>query len=379
MMAGTRLMLCVATLMALVPAAATQAAEGLDTLVKQSDLIVMGQVVRITPGELDADLLKMDVKFRIDTAVIAVSEVIKGDPGLAGKTVNVVFQGFPKPHQPTLAKEQSGVWLVTKSDRPNAYEITSKGRHLPEGDLAAVRRAALLASGLTPQPKTEDRSSLAQKAIKELQTGTSAIGRRLAAYQLGELGELSAVPELLKALADENGSVRFAAEVALRKLTGYRVMVDFEQGSEAERQRGRETWEAWWDTNRNQSRKEILANSIRDSQRPQPDFEHAVAGLAEYPDLNLLPVFVRAFDQSMAARNNRMLIITARYFGRVRNRDQVPRLISVVDGSAGWASTSARNAAVAAIGAILKKDFGTGREAVANCLEWWNEHRDSFK
>jgi hypothetical protein len=377
MMRANRLPACLAVILIL--SAPCLAAGALDSLVRKSDLIVFGPVVRVTQGALDADLLKMDVKFRIDTAALAVGEVLKGDPALAGKMINVVFPGFPKPGQPTLAKGQAGLWLLTKSDRANAYEMKTAGQYLPQSQLGAVRRAVQAASGIAGKPKAEDKSAIAKKMSKDLRTSSSHTTRRLAAYRLGELGELNVAPDLVKALGDDNASVRFAADIALRKLTGHRIQVDFERGTNAERQQGQDAWDAWWVEHRKQSRKDILADAVRRSQRPQPDFEHAVAGLAEYTDLNLLPVFIRAFEQSMATKNSRLLIISARYFGRIQDKSYVRKLIAVIDGSLVWTSTSARNAAVAAIGAVVKKDFGSGRTGLRKCLEWWDENRGSFK
>ena len=96
--------LCTGIALAVLFAGAARAEESpaadLINLVKNSDLIVIGQVLRITEGEINAELLKLGVRFRTDIAVLGVAEVLWGDPDLKAAKVNVGFPGFPKPEQP---------------------------------------------------------------------------------------------------------------------------------------------------------------------------------------------------------------------------------------------------------------------------------------
>jgi len=357
-------------------AAASRAAE-LKELVKDADLVLIGQVISITEGELDTELLKMGAKFRTDVAVLITVEVLKGHPGLRGKRVEVGFPGFPKAGQVQLKQKQNGIWLLTKSDL-KFYEVKTARHFLPMEQLGAVRRAVRAAAGLSDKlTSPESRAARAAELAKQLLGKEPPGGRRLAAYRLGELGVLSAVPAFIRALDDKDPSVRFAVDIALRKTTGSRTQVDFENGTAEARAQGIAAWHDWWEANQKKKRKDLLAEAARVSIRPQPDFQYAIQGLAQYGDRELLPLFRRTFDSALSSRNNTLAIAVARYLARVKDRPSVPKLVGVLN--AAWPSVPTRAAAATAVGGIVGQDFGTGSAALENCLKWWRANEDKFR
>ncbi len=375
--------LCVAVGLSALLAGAANAEEGpaadLVNLVKNSDLIAIGQVLRVTEGELNPELLKHGAKVRTDIAVLVIAEVLRGDPDLKAGKVNIGFPGFPKPDQPTLKVGQHGIWLLTRSDLGH-YEVKTKNRFLPVEELAAVRRAIRAASGLMDAPsEVEDRDARISELCKELAGKGPAGNRRLAAYRLGEMGELSTVPVLIAALGDEAPTVRQAAEIALRKITGHRTQVDFQDDTESARQRGIDGWREWFEANKGKGRMDILAAAAQASFRPQPEFLYAIEGLAHYDDLNLLPLFRHALDSALSQKNSLLAAATARYLGRVKDRSAVPKLAVLLGDTETWPALSARTAAAAAIGNIVGRDFGSTATSVRDCIEWWNTNKDSFK
>jgi len=355
---------------------AAQAAE-LEDLVKNSDLVVVGEVTRVQEGELDPALLKMNIQFRTDVATVAVLEVLKGDPALA--RVEIGFPGFPKPGEPSLVRGQRGIWLLTKSDR-TYYEAKTAGRVLPMEQLAVVRRAVRAASGMAKEPaRPLDRAARIGQLIQTLGNADGENVRRLAAYQLGEFGELSAVPALIAALNDESQDVRLAAELALSKITGYRSQISFQSAPPDERARGIKEWEAWWAANSNKTREKILLEAVESATQPQPNTRQALEGLAQMDAPALVPLFTGELEQAAASEDNARAATAATYLGRVKNRAAAPKLVALIDGSLPWTSTGTQSAAVAAIGLIGGQDFGTDPEAVGKCLAWWRAHQGEFK
>jgi hypothetical protein len=342
--------------------------------VKGSDVVAVGQVIAIAEGEQNPDIEKMGVKFRTDIAVIVVTEVLKGDPAL--RKVKVAFPAFPREGQVKLKEDQAGVWLLAKSDRKGLYEVRKADDVLPEDRLGAVRRAVRKAAGLAggaAQPA--DKAALA----RELEKGLAAEepgSRRLAAYRLGELGATGAAPRLIEALNDDSPSVRLTADIALRKITGRRVQVDFRNGSPEDRARGIRAWKAWWAKNNDRDRLELLTEAVEQSIRPQPDFQYAIDALADYDDRTLAPLFRRALDSAVSAKNDLLANSAARYLGRVKDRSSAKRLAALIQAS--WPSTSTQAAAAAALGNIAGKDFGPGSEGINKCILWWREHGDEF-
>ena len=361
-----------------VPAVARPAdadAEGLVARVDNSDLIVVGRVYRIVEGELDQELLKMDIRFRIDVASIAVAEVLRGDPEL--RKVTVGFPGFPKPDELKIENGQDGVWLLTKSDR-RYYEARARDRFLPMDQLGAVRRALRTAAGGDEDTDGPvDRAAQVAALLDTLAGDGPAGGRRLAAFRLGGLGRLEAVPGLIEALNDEAASVRVAADLALRKLTGRSVHVDFENAPPDVRLAGAGAWAEWWSEHHDRDRKQLLLEAVQAGRRPQPDFRRAVEGLAQFDDVDLQPFFRGLLAEAMSTRSNALIAPAARYFGRTENRSVVPELAKVLE--AAWTDLSARAAVAVAIGRIVGQDFGTGPDAVEDCLDWWRANRDSFR
>ena len=343
--------------------------------IKKSDLVVIGQVIRVTEGEDDPELANLGVKFRTDIAVLAIIEIIKGDPDL--KKVEVGFPGFPKEGEVGLKSGQNGVWLLTKSDQ-KFYEAKTADRILPQDKLGAVRRAARAAIGLVkPREKPANHAAQVTKLTKDLVGKKPDAARRLAAYQLGGMGELSTVPALIDALDDAAPSVRLAAHIALQKITGHRSHVDFENGAAVARAQGAAAWQQWWKANKDKKRKDILRAAAEASDRPQPDFQHAIEGLSQYDDAALLSVFRSALDSAISRKNSGLMIAAARYLGRAKHEASIPELAGVLDKT--WPTAAARAAAAMAVGHIAGKNFGTGPEAVTRCAEWWAANRTSKK
>lgn len=351
----------------------------LEEMVKGADVIVHGEVIKTTEGEMDAESLRIGVKLRTDVAVVAVQEVLKGDPTL--RKVEVGFPAFPRAGELKLELKQQGVWLLTKSDR-KYYVLKTGERFLPdqpESKLGMVRRALRAAAGLTEPPvRPEERAARVARLCQELDAKQPEGTRRLAAFQLGELGELRAVPALIDALSDEVPSVRLAADIALRRVTGHQAQVDFQSGPQSLRARGVEAWRQWWAGNKERERKEILGEAARASARPQPGFQYAVEGLAQYDDPELLALFLQVLDLALASKNEELVIASARYLGRTRSRGCVPKLVGVVEDPMRW-SASVRAAAAAAVAKIAGTDFGTGDEVLGKCIEWWRENKDKFR
>jgi hypothetical protein len=207
-------------------------------------------------------------------------------------------------------------------------------------------------------------------------TNTDAV-RRLAAYQLGEMGDLGAVQALIGALDDAAPSVRMAVSIALQKITGHRSQVDFKGGATTARAAGVAAWRQWWAANEGKKRKDILLAGAEASSRPQPDFLHAIKGLSRYDDAALLPVFRRALDSAISGKNNALVVAAARYLGRAKDRESIPALAGILDKT--WPTAAARAAAAISIGHIVGKNFGTGPEAVTRCAEWWAANKTSRK
>jgi hypothetical protein len=360
--------------------AAANGAATLEELVRNSDLIVFGLAAKVTKGELDPELKRRGIDFRVDTAHVVVIEVLKGDPALVRKQVRVTFPGFPKKGELTIKPNDKGIWFLRKSDLEGAYAAKTSDRFRPPGDLAAVRRAVRAAAGVVPRPvQPVDKAERARELVKELKAAKQPIDRRNAAFQLGELGRLESAPPLIQALADDERTVRLAADIALRKITGHRIQVDFQSAPVALRVRGQRAWEAWWETNRHFERPELLARAAAASARPQPDLLHAVEGLADYGKPEHVALFLRSYEAALASRNDRLAAAAALYFGRLKDRAYVPKLAALVDGSHAWLSTSTQVTAALAIGRITGEDFGTGKGAVAKAAAWWLRHRDEFR
>ena len=70
--------------------------------------------------------------------------------------------------------------------------------------------------------------------------------RMAAARILGELGSPQSIPALIGGLRDSEPSVREAAVVALRKLSGKSFKFD-PTASESDRARRVKAWRDWWD------------------------------------------------------------------------------------------------------------------------------------
>jgi len=347
--------------------AAASEAEDLVDRVKKADLVVLGQVIRITEGEEDPESLRIGVKFRTDIAALIVIEVLKGDPKL--KKVEIGFPGFPKAGDLTPKVNQNGIWLLTKSDQ-KFYEAKTASAFAPANKLGAARRAVRAAIGLLKPPeKPADRAARIAKLCADLAGDKPDATRRLAAYQLGEMGKLSTVPKLIDALDDAGPSVRLAADIALRKVTGHRAQVDFRNGTAALRARGAGEWRKWWEANKDRKRQDVLLAAAKASRRPQPEFRHAVEGLAQYDDPALLPVFRTALDSAISRENNSLVIAVARYLGGIKDRASISKLAGILDKT--WPTPAARAAAATAIGKIIGKNFGAGADAVNRCAEWW--------
>jgi hypothetical protein len=360
--------------------AAAGEAVDLETLVKESDLVVFGQVIDITQGKLDPAALKIGVKTRTDVAALAVVEVLKGDPDLQGKRIDIAFPGFPRKNELTIEPRQKGVWLLTKADRPNRYLARTQGRFLPAKRLGDARRAVRAAAGLKrPGPSAKDRTARVAELVSTLTADEPVRARRLAAYRLGELGDLAAVPALVKALEDDAPSVRLSADLALRKITGHRMQTDFRDGTAEARARGVRAWHDWWETHKGKKRQAILTEAVRAGSRPLPDLPCALEGLAEYGEPALLPLFRETFDSAISSKNERLAAVAAEYFARVKDRRSVPRLAALIDGTYAWPGTSLRAAAVVAIGRIVGREFGAGAAAAERCREWWREHKAAFR
>jgi hypothetical protein len=369
-MRRTRMNLVVVAMLAALLACVRAAGSEQDDLVKrakEADLVVLGQVIRVTEGKEDADLAKMNVRFRTDIAVVAVIEVLKGDPKL--KKVEVGFPGFPKAGEFGFKTGQNGIWLLTKSDQ-KFYEAKRTDQLLPQDKLGAIRRAVRTAMGLnTPVEEPADRAArIAKLAADVLSKGPDAT-RRLAAYQLGEAGELRTAPTLIDALDDAAPSVRLAADIALRKITGHRAQVDFRNGTPKVRAQGAAAWRQWWEANKDRRRQDLLLAAARVSRQPLPDFQYAVEGLTRYDDAALLPVFRMALDSAISQKRSDLVLAASIYLGRTKHRASIPKLAGILDKT--WPTAAARAAAATAIGQIVGKDFGTGPKAVNRCAEWW--------
>ena len=353
--------------------AAAKAAE-LEELVKKSDLVILGQVLRVDEGEVNAELLATGVKVRTDIAVIGVVEALKGDPDL--KKAEVGFPGFPKPGEPTLVRGQSAIFLLEKGDQ-KYYELKTADRILPETKLGAVRRAIRAAAGLA-DAKPADRAERAAKLAEELTTNPKKSERAIAAYQLADLGVLTTVPALIKALGDESPDVRFAANLALTKITGHRTQVDFEKGTGEERAQGAAAWQEWWDGHKDQKREDILFAAAQASSQPLPDFQAAVEGLAQYGNPEYQPLFLRTLASGTELKNNSLVVSAAVYLGRIKSRASVPMLARLLDPALGWPSDPTRSACAAALGNIVGENFGKGAEAINKALEWWRSNKAQF-
>ena len=359
-------------LLVLFSCSAVIAAE-LDELVKQSDLIIIGRVIKLEEGQLDQDLLKMNVNFRTDVATLIVIEVLKGDPGR--QKVNVGFPGFPKAGELTAQKDQSAIWLLTKSDSKyfNIKEI------MPENRLGTVRRAIRAAAGIDETATTpRDRATRISDLMAELGGGQTETVRRLAAFQLGEMGAIQAVPGLITTLNDEAPGVRVAAALALQKITGHTSQADFEFGSVESRAKTQAAWQEWWDENEQKTRDEILAAAIDASDKPQPDYQRAIEGLALSENPAYAPLFLGALDSALATRNNPLTAAAANYLGRVKERSAIPRLAGVIEPRTAWPTDETRAAAATAIGTIVGENFGTGAAAIFAAREWWAANRSNF-
>lgn len=362
---------CIALLVLFCSTAAI-AAE-LDELVKQSDLIVLGRVVRIEEGQLDPDLLKMNVNFRTDVASIIAIEVLKGDPAL--QKVQAGFPGFPKEGELTAQKDQTAVWLLAKSD---SKYFTIKGI-VPENRLGTVRRAVRAAAGVTATATTQrDRTARMGDFMAELEGGKTETARRLAAFQLGEMGAIQAVPSLIKALNDDAPSVRVAASLALQKVTGHSSQADFEFGSIESRAKAQTAWKNWWNENDAKTRDEILAAAVEAGEKPQPDYQRAIEGLALSENPAYAPLMTEAFDSAMSAHNSLLTASIASYFGRVKEKSAVRRLAGVLNPEVSWPADEARASAAVAIGSIVGEKFGTGAAAVLAAREWWASNRGNY-
>jgi hypothetical protein len=360
--------------------ASANAGASLEKLVKSSDLVVLGLAGKVVPGLPDPELKRQGIRFRIDTAQVVVIEVFKGDPALAKQQVKVAFPGFPKEGQLTIKPNDKGIWFLRKSDLQGAYEAKTQDRFRPADELGAVRRAVRSAAGVTGRPTGPvDKAELARKLVKELEESELATDRRNAAYQLGELGQLEAAPALIKALGDESPGVRLAADIALRKTTGHRIPISFQAAPVAERLRGRQAWDTWWQKNRLFDRKTLLARAAEASARPQPDFLHAVEGLAAFGQPQQVALFVRAYESGLTSRNERLLGAAAVYFGRLKDRTYVPRLAALFDGTHAWTTLATQVTAALSLGRIVGEDFGTGKTALRRAAAWWIEHRGDFR
>ncbi len=350
--------------------------DDLVALVKDSDLVVVGQVIRVVEGDDDVDAAKLGVKLRTDIAVVAIAEVLKGDPDL--KKVEVGFPGFPKDGEVGFKSEQGGIWLLKKSDK-KFYEAKVPGRFLRQSRLGTVRRASRVAVGLlvVVRPKPADLKAQLTKLKGELAATKPDAARRVAAYRLGGMGDLRAVKALIRTLDDAAPSVRMAASIALQKITGHRSQVDFKNGAAAVRAQGSAAWRQWWAANEGRTRKDILLAGAKASHRPLPDFQYAVEGLSQYDDAALLPVFRRALDSAISGKNNTLVIAAARYLGRAKDRKSVHALAGLLGKT--WPTVAAKSTAAMAVGNITGKDFGSGREAVTRCAKWWAANKTSTK
>jgi hypothetical protein len=374
MKSGTPLLVAAVLLACVVRASAAE----FEDLVKKSDLVLLGQVMRVDEGKLDADLLKMNVKARTDIAHVAVVEMLKGDPAV--KKVEVGFPALAKEGAgqgerpgPTIERGQAAIFFVTKGEQ-KYYEAKTDDRVLPQEKLGAVRRAVRSAMGLADVGKPEDRAKRAARLVQELTAGSTESARRLAAFQLGEIGLLTSVPALIQALHDEAPVVRVAAELALRKITGYHTQADFQDGTAAVRTRAIQAWETWWAANRNKKRDEILSSAAEASFSPQPDFQDAIEGLAQSDDLEFQPLFLQALNSAVSSKSNSLAVCAAHYLGRVKNRGAVPVLAGLL--RAGWTADGTRAAAANAIGNIVGESFGS--DPVPKAIEWWQTNSDRF-
>jgi tetratricopeptide (TPR) repeat protein len=100
----------------------------------------------------------------------------------------------------------------------------------------------------------ESRKELILQNIKRLLHSQNPNIRRSAARFLGEWGDISAIPALIKALGDKNREVRFFSSESLKVLTGQ----DFgfnPNDTEENRKKSIKRWQEWWAKEESKSRR----------------------------------------------------------------------------------------------------------------------------
>jgi hypothetical protein len=128
----------------------------LNQIALNSDLIVVGHVVRTTQVERDNDLEDIAYnhthRYTAIIALIAVDETLKGD---AAQTVKFTYPKQPRvPGEQVYDLGQDGVWLLRKSEKPGEYLADEKGRFQPRERKEQVR--AILNAAKTQKGQPDD-------------------------------------------------------------------------------------------------------------------------------------------------------------------------------------------------------------------------------
>lgn len=353
-------------MMAFALLAACAYAADIDQLVEQADVIVQGRIIKVETGKLDEEALGHGLKKRTDIATIAIIEVLKGD--FSEQRIEVQIPGLPGADEAKLTRGTNGIFILKKTD--NGYAITKQEQVLSDTDLGIVRRAVKSTGGGVQAEKAGTRAERVAKAEKDLRENESIDVRKSAAFQLGDMGQTSSVPELIKALADSEADVRVAATLALSKITGRRIDMDFEKASTEERRDAIAGWNDWWKNNGERPREELLLEAIKDAQKPQPDVSRAIESLAKSANSNYVQLFRRVLRNSIDSNNDRLAGAAAGYLGHAKDELAVGMLGELLDTKKDWVSSATRLIAAGAVGEIAGKNFGTGPEAIAAAAEY---------
>ncbi len=404
--------------------------------VGRADLVVFGEVMNVIEGDGAGD---NEDEPRPPIARVAVLEVLRGST--TRPALDVDLSRLTADDGPRIEPNQRGVWLLERAGE-GAYAIRDGDQVVPADRLAEVRRAVTVVGDIAPDDgPAEDRAERVEELRAELEHERS--GRRsLAAHKLGEMGAIEAVPDLIDMLDDSASSVRLAAHIALCKITGHKGALDFREAGRAVREPAIDAWRNWWaDRERERAalrvfieqlesddaatrhaadlalgaltghrvdvdfadapeearaaavrewekqleeqpeglRRSLLETAVMNQNRPQPEHKYAIGGLSQIAGPEALDTMRRAFRTGVDLRDSDLVIATADYFGRIRDRDVVPELMRLLDRTGRWEpSRPVRAALVAAVGRIAGRDFGTGEEAVERCVTWWQDHAEEF-
>ena len=101
----------------------------LDQIVRLSDLIAYGRIVRITAGEPGPDAL--------DLATLRVRDVLLGDPGLREVVFQMPGEGATA-SSPRYEKGRQGVWLLKKEPGAEHYTVPEPVCLRPRSDAAEI-------------------------------------------------------------------------------------------------------------------------------------------------------------------------------------------------------------------------------------------------